>query len=346
MRLPFLSYVFNFFLFFLCLHPIFAQNGKKSFKDFIQIKAPAINYAVPDTANLLEQGLKEIILEKKVEYYFDPERRDFSMLLETDTNRVDPNDFSIVEVDEEFNFDENDSLWIKIAEYYSVWDNRAVNPYGVDVTKFTDTIPVVLYDSTEGRYWASPLSVGYLTDDFGPRRYRWHYGVDLKLDTGDSVYAVWDGVVRICKYDHAGYGYYVLIRHYNGLETIYGHLSRQLVKVGDVVKAGDLIGLGGSTGRSSGPHLHFEIRYQGHAIDPELFWDFSANKLMWKVFHIMPSHFDYVKKYRKIYIHRVKRGETLVGIASKYGVPVKQILRLNGISMRTTLKPGRRLRIR
>lgn len=327
---------------------IFAQKQpkKKTFKDFINIKAPSINYAMPDTATLHDEGLMEIITKKKVEYYFDPSRTDFALTLEVDTEKVDPNDFSIVEIDEEFNLDQNDSVWIKIAQYYSIWDNKSVNPYGIDPTKLTDTARLVLYDSTQGRFWCSPLDHGKVNDDFGPRKYRWHYGVDLELDTGDSVKAVFDGVVRICKYDYHGYGYYIVVRHFNGLETIYGHLSKQLVQVGELVKSGDLIGWGGSTGRSSGPHLHFEIRYQGIAFDPEILWDFSENKLMWREFELVPEHFGYVKKVRKIFYHRVRRGDSLYGIADRYNVSVRQILRLNRITIRTTLKVGKRLRIR
>lgn len=322
------------------------KEKKKSLKDFLNLKAPAINYAVPDTATLHDEGLMEIIKNKKVEYYFDPTRREIPITQETDTNSVDPRDFSIVEVDEEYNPDESDSLWVKIAEYYSVWDNKAVNPYGIDVTKFTDTVKLVLYDSAIGRNWHVPVKETFLTDDFGPRRYRWHYGVDLELDTGDSVFAVFDGIVRICKYDYGGYGNYVLIRHFNGLETIYGHLKKQLVQVGELVKAGDLIGWGGSTGRSTGPHLHFEVRYQGYAFDPEILFEFKENNLMWREFNLMPSHFTYIKKVRKVYFHRIRRGDTLSEIAHRYNVSIRQILRLNRISMRTTLRAGKRLRIR
>ncbi|MDX2196560.1 MAG: M23 family metallopeptidase [Cytophagales bacterium] len=321
---------------------------KKSFKDFLHIKVPAIQYAVPDTTTLHDEGAFERVNPKKIDYYFDPTRRERSLLTVADTQDVNPDDFSIVEVDEEINFDgsDADSTWIKIAEYYGMWDNKAVNPYGIDVTKFNDTVSIALYDSTIGRYCSAPLNHAKLNDDFGPRRWRWHYGIDLELDRGDSVWAIWDGIVRICKYDYGGYGNYVLVRHYNGLETIYGHLTRQLVKVGEVVKAGDLIGWGGSTGRSSGPHLHLEIRYQGHALDPQLLFDIKKNKIKMQHFIIMPYHFDYLRNFRKIYFHRIRRGDTLSEIAQRYNVSIRQILRLNRISIRSTLKPGRRIRIR
>lgn len=322
------------------------KEKKKNLVDFLNIKAPAINYVVLDTINMQEEGILDIVKNKKVEYYFDPTRREFAITQETDTNNIDPNDFGIVEIDEEYNINVKDSLWVKIAEYYGIWDNKAVNPYGIDITKFNDTISLVLYDSTLNRRWSPPLRSTYLTDDFGPRRYRWHYGVDLELDTGDSVFAVWDGIVRICKYDYAGYGNYIVVRHFNGLETIYGHLSKQLVAIGDKVAAGDLVGFGGSTGRSSGPHLHFEIRFQGAAFNPELLFDFKNNRIKYQIFDIMPQHYSYLKQYRKIYIHRVRRGDTLSEIADKYNVTIRQILKLNRISTRTVLKTGRRLRIR
>lgn len=341
--------IVSIFILLLSIQYIFAQKDKdkkNKLKDFLNIKAPTINYAVPDTSTLDQDGLLDIIKNKKVEYYFDPSRRDFNITEETDTNNIDPEDFSVVEIDEEFNLDENDSAWVKIAEYYSIWDNKSVNPYGFDVTKFNDTIPIPLYDSTASRYWASPVHNTYLTDDFGPRRYRWHYGVDLELDTGDSVYAVFDGIVRICKYDYGGYGNYIVIRHFNGLETIYGHLSKHLVQVGELVKAGDLIGWGGSTGRSSGPHLHFEIRYQGLAFNPELIFDFRAEMIKMRIFELMPWHYNYTRQARKVFFHRVRRGDTVSEIANKYNVSIKQILRLNKMSSRSQIRPGKRLRIR
>lgn len=323
---------------------------KKSIRDFIQIKVPAIDYAEPDTSHVLvERPVRDnayMSKSKKIEFYFDPSRRTNSIAVDEDSTIVNPNDFSVVEVEEEFRFEESDSTWIQIAEYYSIWDNKAVNPYGIDITKFSDTIKIALIDTALGRMWHAPVRDTYLTDDFGPRRYRWHYGVDLELDIGDTVYAVWDGIVRIVKYDHGGYGNYVLIRHYNGLETVYGHLKKQLVEVGEKVRAGDLIGWGGNTGRSSGPHLHFEVRYQGGAIDPQILWDFKNEQLRFAEFYLMPYHFDYLRNYRKTFYHKIRRGDTLLELSEKYHVPVRQILRLNRMTMRTPLRPGKKIRIR
>ena len=118
---------------------------------------------------------------------------------------------------------------------------------------------------------------GYVTSPYGfrPRFGRMHRGVDLKASIGDTIYSTFDGRVRLTKYEAKGYGYYVVVRHTNDLETVYGHLTRFLVKPGEYVKAGTPIGLAGSTGRSTGPHLHFETRFMGYAINPAAIFDFA-----------------------------------------------------------------------
>lgn len=113
-----------------------------------------------------------------------------------------------------------------------------------------------------------------INSHFGPRWGRQHEGMDIKVYIGDTIRAAFDGKVRICKYNGGGYGYYIVIRHPNGLETLYGHLSKQIVKKNQIVRAGEPIGLGGNTGKSSGSHLHFETRVLGKPINPELIFDF------------------------------------------------------------------------
>ncbi|MDP4267701.1 MAG: M23 family metallopeptidase, partial [Bacteroidota bacterium] len=140
--------------------------------------------------------------------------------------------------------------------YKHNWDNNIIHNRIENLTQKPDTTIIPLQDIV-GRGFVFPKQ-GFVTSEFGPRRYHFHYGMDTKLNIGDSVVAAFDGVVRIAAYS-AGYGYVVVIRHNNGLETIYGHLSQIIANVNQVVRAGDLIGLGGSTGRSTGPHLHFEV---------------------------------------------------------------------------------------
>ena len=124
--------------------------------------------------------------------------------------------------------------------------------------------------------YCMPTENTKVNDLFGyrPRRKRVHYGLDIKVERGDTIRAAFDGKVRYCSYQRRGYGHYVVIRHPNGLETLYAHLTSKLVAENDVVRAGDPIGLGGNTGRSTGPHLHFETRLLGKALNPALFFDF------------------------------------------------------------------------
>ena len=241
-----------------------------------------------------------------------------------------------------------DSSWFKMADYYSIWDSKRVNPYGIDGKSFKDTLKIVLFDSVSK--WSTPIHKAAITSNFGFRKYRWHYGTDLKLNIGDSVSAVFDGIVRIAKFDRKGYGNYVLIRHNNGLETLYGHLSKTNVAVGQVIKAGEVIGLGGNTGRSSGPHLHFEVRYQGNAIDPYHLFDFQTDTLFTaNEFTLTPTHFKYLSeakaKRASSRYHKIRRGDTLGGLSRRYGITTARLCKINRISKRTPLKVGRRLKV-
>ena len=159
---------------------------------------------------------------------------------------------------------------------YNVWSNTVVNPYNQNLQNTKDSIWINVKT-----YHAPLTNPSYITSHFGPRHYRYHYGTDLKLETGDTVRAAFDGMVRISKVG-VGYGNYVLIRHNNGFETVYGHLSKLLVDTEQKVKAGDPIGLGGSTGHSTGPHLHFEVRYLGNPINPEDVIDFQGIYNLWE----------------------------------------------------------------
>ncbi|MBC5991834.1 peptidoglycan DD-metalloendopeptidase family protein [Pontibacter sp. SD6] len=246
-----------------------------------------------------------------------------------------------------------DSTWIKIAGYYSIWDTRNINPYRMDGRQMKDTVDIKLYDPRGNRNYKMPLIETPVTSHFGARGGRWHYGTDIDLNTGDSIFAAFDGVIRINKWDGGGYGNYIVVRHYNGLETLYGHMSKPLAQTGKFVKAGDLIGLGGSTGRSSGPHLHYEVRYQGNPIDPENLYDFPDYLLKGESLTITSALFNYYNRAkgssssgRRTAYHTVRSGDTLSGIGKRYGVSASQIAKLNGISTRTTLRVGKKLRIR
>lgn len=326
-----------------------AQGPKKGDKDFDKTQAPAVEYQTPNMDDILftEDIVDTVAGGMQSNYSFDAEK-DWSMV-EEDTSsweegeEIGEDEFAIVEVEEQ---QQIDSAWITIAQYYAVWDTRSINPYKIDPATFKDTISMVLYDSTQGHYWSMPLTYSKTNSGFGMRGSRWHYGIDLDLEVGDPVMACFDGIVRLVQYNSGGYGYYILVRHYNGFETLYAHLSRQDVKVGQTVKAGEVIGLGGNTGRSSGPHLHFEVRYAGNAFNPVYMYDFTNHTLRSAHFSLMPEHFAYAKAYRQVFYHTVKSGQTLSMISKKYGVSVSQICRLNGITTKTVIRAGRRLRIR
>lgn len=239
-----------------------------------------------------------------------------------------------------------DSIWVTAFEHYSTWDSKKVDIYNLDIKDFQDSLQLRLFDTRLGTDWKFPLDKSLKTSIFGPRWGRMHYGVDLDLDTGDPVYAGFDGIVRVRSYDRYGWGYFVLVRHKNGLETLYGHLSKQVAEVGDEVKAGDIIGKGGSTGRSTGSHLHYEMRYKGLAFDPEIVYDFDEGVLKKQELLISKDLFSHVAKARAAVYHRVRSGDNLGSIARRYGVPISQITRLNGISTRTVLKIGRNLRVK
>lgn len=164
-------------------------------------------------------------------------------------------------------------------EVFSVaWESQAVNPYGNDVV-----IPE--RKDIDVSEYVAPVT-GIVTSNYGyrPRFGRNHKGIDLALHVGDTVRAAFSGKVRLTRYERAGYGHYVVIRHENGLETVYGHLSRALVKPNQYVKAGEPIALGGNTGRSTGPHLHFETRYLGVAINPADIIDFENMTVLRDIF--------------------------------------------------------------
>lgn len=223
------------------------------------------------------------------------------------------------------------------------WDNKMINSGHFDSKSMTDTVRILLVDKVKNNSFVFPFK-NYVTSGFGPRRWLFHYGIDIKLAKGDSVLAAMDGVVRVVKYDRRGFGNVVVIRHPLGLETIYGHLSKVLVGNNQKVKAGELIGLGGSSGRSTGTHLHFETRYHGEPFDPNCFADFSTSTLKHDTLLISRANFEYLIEMRKAKFCTIKKGDTLGKIAKRYHTSVRQLCSLNNISSKTLIRPGRPLR--
>ncbi len=321
------------------------RKGKGKSKESIQLQFPEVNQNAIKLLNELDFQQKLVELRKTTDsliFNYQIDLRKAPSILAEDTASVNVPTYSVVEVSEQLKID---CLWVTTHEHFQLWDSKKINIYDFDVSKFKDSLAIVLYDSLMDVSWHPPIKGTKITSPFGFRGWRWHYGSDLKLNTGDDVYAVWDGIVRIRQYDRYGYGYYLVIRHKNGLETLYGHLSKMHVNVGEEVKAGQVIGLGGSTGRSTGPHLHFEIRYQGVAINPTEMFDFDSDQLLTQQYLITPKTFEYINKVNEIVYYRVKRGDTLSGIASRHRVSVNRLLQLNKISRNSILRIGQRIRI-
>lgn len=245
------------------------------------------------------------------------------------------------------------------VDLYEEWENT----YAHRATELPDSFRIDL------RGFCMPTTSRVLTSNFGPRWRRMHKGLDIKVYIGDTIRAAFDGKVRIVKYERAGYGKYIVIRHYNGLETIYGHLSKQLVEEDQEVKAGDVIGLGGNTGRSTGSHLHFETRLCGVALNPAIMFDFKNQDVVsdFYTFHrstyeregvvanrirgvngkggnASTSDYATVAPASSSRYHKVKSGENLSVIAKKHGTTVDALCKLNHINKSMRLMPGQILK--
>ena len=252
------------------------------------------------------------------------------------------------------------------ADLYDEWENR----YAHKATELPDSFRIDLRD------FCMPTDNRVVTSNFGARWGRQHKGIDVKVYIGDTIRSAFSGKVRIVNYERKGYGKYVVIRHYNGLETIYGHMSKHLVMENDEVKAGDPIGLGGNTGRSTGSHLHFETRLCGVALNPAIMFDFRNQDVVdnFYTFHRDTYEFESIAANRlrgvggtgsfaddaeerqmvrntskktnssSVSFHKVSRGETLSSIARKRGTTINELCRLNRITKKTKLKPGQILK--
>ena len=250
-------------------------------------------------------------------------------------------------------------------DLYEDWSNK----YAHQETALPDSFRISLKD------FCMPTTSRVLTSNFGARWGRQHKGLDIKVYIGDTIRAAFSGKVRIVRYERRGYGKYVVIRHYNGLETIYGHLSAQLVEEDQEVRAGDVIGLGGNTGRSTGSHLHFETRLCGVALNPALMFDFRNQDVIDDsyMFHKdtyqresvvatrlrgvgggsfsegdevveLASAAPAARYQQESRFHKVRKGETLYSIARKRGTTINAIMKLNHLKKSSKLKPGQILK--
>lgn len=242
--------------------------------------------------------------------------------------------------------------------YKNIWNCTQIKYPANTFPKKDDTITISLIGPHDNPF-VSPIK-GQILSKFGPRHRRMHTGTDIRLNSGDTVRCAFDGRVRLAK-RFSGYGNLVLVRHNNGLETIYAHLKAIKVKVNDTIKAGDLIGLGGRTGRATCNHLHFETRLFGEPFDSNKYIDFETFTLLSdkvyyrnKQFEIDPDRFNIklAPEIRPVVAsksgaskHVIRNGDNLWTIAKKYNTTVKKICMTNNITAQKTLKVGSVLRI-
>lgn len=240
--------------------------------------------------------------------------------------------------------------------YTEGWQSRSVNPFKESDVPQSATLDV------RGYY---PPVRGKVTSPYGYRaRFgRNHKGVDIALRANDTVYAAYSGKIRLTNYEPRGYGNYIIVRHGNKLETVYGHLNKILVKKDQVVKAGQPIGLGGSTGRSTGPHLHFETRFMGYAINPMAIINFDNGTIHTDHYTFNKNTYTQARSFgpnRKaaastgnryqrgvaVDSYTVKKGDSLASIAKSYGVSTTTLRRLNNMSTDEHIKIGQVLKLK
>lgn len=245
---------------------------------------------------------------------------------------------------------------ISDEDFQDAWEQEQIHAYtDVTLASLPSEVDLLLTDSLHG--WACPIK-GHVTSGWKFRRHRDHKGTDIALTTGDTIRAAFDGKVRVVREvaDAGGYGNLIVVRHANGLETYYAHLSKHLVEENELVKAGEVIGLGGSTGRSTGPHLHFEVRYMGKPFDAERIFDFPNGQLRDTLFTLKKHYFNIYSHYGQTdkessqtterVVHIIRSGDTLGALARKYHTTVARLCKLNGISANKTLRLGQRIVVR
>lgn len=283
----------------------------------------------------------------------------------------DPRVKMVLRSDHTWDYIKDPDLAVEEQVFKESWDHKTIPSYKVSYDQLPIRMTIWLVDSTSGFCVPNQTKV---FSKFGYRRSRNHTGVDLPLQMGKPVYAAFSGKVRVAKRS-GGYGNLVILRHSNGLETYYGHLSKINVQEDQWVDAGQIIGLGGSTGHSTGPHLHFETRYKGYCFDPQWIIDFESGILKHSVFVLHRKYLNAGSTYvpesedeaDAIYIseeeeraeeeriarelaaaqyYKIRSGDTLGAIAIKYHTSVSAICKLNGITPKTTLRIGRTIRVK
>lgn len=227
--------------------------------------------------------------------------------------------------------------------HYKSWNTTRTNPYTHELSRTDTSLVLVLGDSASFCGYHHPVD-NIVTSKFGWRDGRNHNGIDLDLEVWDEVHSSWAGKVRFSGWA-GGFGRLVIVRHYNGLETYYAHLHRLKVAVGDEVEAGSVIGLGGSSGHSTGSHLHYEIRFKGIPLNPEHLISFSEQRMLSDTIILEKSRWSYAVYPKGVKYHYVKSGDFLQRIAQRYGTTINHLCDINGIRRNDYLRVGQKLRV-
>jgi len=282
-------------------------------------------------------------------------------------------------------FAENDTVLIPCNDLYqNSWGGANTRPRTNMLNKNQNYIlPLQINDSDN--FVFPTVHKTYVCSPYGIRSGRMHTGMDIKQQLGDSIVAAWDGVVRMANKSYYAYGGTVVIRHYNGLETLYAHLSKIYVNENQTIKAGELIGYAGRTGRATTEHLHFETRFLYEYFDPRLIIDFNTFALKTDTLYIVrgkflsnllddidnnideqlfdseiiadnseeESHSSVQEKTnintinaQQAAFYTVKKGDTLYSISKRYNVSINVICKLNNITQESILQIGQKLKLK
>jgi murein DD-endopeptidase MepM/ murein hydrolase activator NlpD len=316
--------------------PLFAgeTNGKKG--DSVRVSVSTnVPYANAPTLSIIEK-LNDEQLTRLIDMLFEMDSIPADIVAEIQrvvklrhpeapTPPTLPTDLEKVTVKNTM-YDLSDSM--PGTSYYKVWDQRHVVPVEDLLVKNDTSFTLQLTNDIIGNY-THPYS-GSITSWFGWRDSTNHYGIDIKLNKGDPVVAAFEGKVRIARRE-GGFGNVVIIRHYNGLETVYGHLSKIKVKEGQVVRSGQVIGLGGSTGHSTGPHLHFEIRFKGVPINPIYIVSLQKEDLISSEIVLRKTRWGMSAYPVTATMYTIKKGDKLSLIAQQFNTTAKNLKELNAI---------------
>ncbi|MEO6304347.1 MAG: peptidoglycan DD-metalloendopeptidase family protein [Bacteroidia bacterium] len=306
--------------------------------DMMSYYASLLNSTKSDSVRILKFRSVNIMTRSKLAHLVDSvlelknvNQKDVD-LLNYYTSLLNSNNTDEVKISE-FNLSE--------LSFYSDEDEKLLFPLTP-----TDSLPKTFNLVLENdllSYYVSPFK-GVVTSNYGWRDKRMHNGIDIDLNKGDKVCAAFDGKVRFAK-KQGGFGNVVILMHPNGLETVYAHLSKLKVKAGDIVLSGQTVGLGGNTGHSTGSHLHLEVRYKGHAVNPATIISFNDHKLYHHTITFKAAKQKLSAFPANSNLHKVNRGESWNYIATQYGITTKQLMVLNGVSKRYYLKVGQQLRV-